>query len=185
MPCFQTQKFSVSSHSQQLFKRSKQTLKANVKHLGGIQIHPFGFGNSEEVIRAPEKKNSDMNTVVEGNWRNNPNQFVDVQIETIDRFILESKINRVDFLKIDTEGFEIQVLEGAENALKDGLFSFIQVEVGMNNKNSYHTDFESVKKKLERFNYYLFKVYNQVHEWPTKKKFLRRCDLVFIHESVA
>ena len=42
------------------FPTTFQTLKANVKHLGGIQIHPFGFGNSEEVIRAPEKKNSDM-----------------------------------------------------------------------------------------------------------------------------
>jgi hypothetical protein len=43
---------------------------------------------------------------------------VDSQITTIDDFVAQQNINRVDFIKIDTEGYEAKVIEGARDTIK-------------------------------------------------------------------
>lgn len=58
-----------------------------------------------------------------------------VQVNTLDNFCSENHISRIDFLKIDTEGYEMKVLQGAENLLKTGKISAIQFE--FNNMNIY------------------------------------------------
>jgi FkbM family methyltransferase len=44
-------------------------------------------------------------------------QSVDVNMTSIDAYVLHQKLTKVDFIKIDVEGFEMEVLSGAENAL--------------------------------------------------------------------
>ncbi len=60
----------------------------------------------------------------------NENAFrtVIAKITTIDRFIEENQISYVDILKIDVEGFELEVLHGARNALVKGEIRIIQLE---------------------------------------------------------
>lgn len=43
---------------------------------------------------------------------------IEVELSTLDQFISDQQIERVDFLKIDTEGCEKFVLRGAENLIK-------------------------------------------------------------------
>ena len=50
------------------------------------------------------------------------------QVTTLDKFIEEKEIIRVDILKIDVEGFEFEVLRGARNSLTRGKFGVIQLE---------------------------------------------------------
>ncbi len=63
-------------------------------------------------------------------FQKNKNTFrtVTAKITTIDRFIEENKISYVDILKIDVEGFELEVLHGARNALVKGEIRVIQLE---------------------------------------------------------
>src|SRR5580704_8550002 len=49
-----------------------------------------------------------------------------VECITIDAFMAESGIDRVDLLKIDTEGHDLAVLKGARNALRDRRIKMIQ-----------------------------------------------------------
>lgn len=51
-----------------------------------------------------------------------------VQVSTVDCFLAEQGIERVDLLKIDTEGFEMDVLIGAAQALQEGRVRVIQFE---------------------------------------------------------
>jgi FkbM family methyltransferase len=41
-----------------------------------------------------------------------------VSIITLDEFIFQNKIKRVDFIKIDAEGYEKQIIKGARNTIK-------------------------------------------------------------------
>lgn len=48
----------------------------------------------------------------------NKARFIQVQTQTIDNFCKKEKINKVDFIKIDVEGYEEFVIEGARNILE-------------------------------------------------------------------
>jgi FkbM family methyltransferase len=41
-------------------------------------------------------------------------QMMDIEITTLDIFVQKHSIQHIDYLKIDTEGYEINVLKGAE-----------------------------------------------------------------------
>jgi FkbM family methyltransferase len=45
-------------------------------------------------------------------------EMVTVNIDTVDNFCLQRNIESINLLKIDTEGFEINVLKGSEKLLK-------------------------------------------------------------------
>lgn len=107
-----------------------------------------------------------------------------VRVETIDGFCAENGIDRIDFLKIDTEGHDLEVLKGAATMLGSGHIVAIQVEAGMNPENSLHVPFEALKAFLEGHGYRLFGFYDQVNEWPTKQLHLRRANPMFVSAEV-
>lgn len=47
------------------------------------------------------------------------NRKESVEMITIDNFIKENNIKKVDFIKIDTEGYEKQIIQGARNTIKE------------------------------------------------------------------
>ncbi|MDG5469921.1 FkbM family methyltransferase [Deltaproteobacteria bacterium IMCC39524] len=55
---------------------------------------------------------------------------IDFQLTSLDLFCEMEKITKIDFLKIDTEGNELNVLKGAEQILADGKIKIIQFEFG-------------------------------------------------------
>jgi len=55
-------------------------------------------------------------------------QRVDVSVTTLDDFCRDQAITRVDFLKIDTEGHELEVLRGATGLLARGGLPVVQFE---------------------------------------------------------
>ena len=67
---------------------------------------------------------------------------IDVEVDTVDRYCTANDIERIDFLKIDVEGFEEEVLKGATTMLKNqqvGLVLFelrqtILASIGKNGK---------------------------------------------------
>jgi len=56
-----------------------------------------------------------------------------VEMITGDEFMRKNGIEAIDFLKIDTEGFDLQVLKGFENHLRTGSVKVIQFEYGLIN----------------------------------------------------
>jgi FkbM family methyltransferase len=56
---------------------------------------------------------------------------VTIQTETLDNFCRNNNIDRIDFLKIDVEGFEYNLLLGASGMLSSRKIRFIQFEFGV------------------------------------------------------
>ena len=46
------------------------------------------------------------------------NKIIEIDTVLLDDIVKELKVNRIDFLKIDVEGAELDVLKGAEESLK-------------------------------------------------------------------
>jgi FkbM family methyltransferase len=53
-----------------------------------------------------------------------------VRVTTIDQFCDENGVGTIQFLKIDTEGQEMEVLQGASRMIQEGRIDFIQFEFG-------------------------------------------------------
>ncbi len=57
-------------------------------------------------------------------------QSEEIEIKTLDSFCTDKGISHIDFLKLDVEGHEIKVLDGAKAMLNAGSIDFIQFEFG-------------------------------------------------------
>ena len=76
-----------------------------------VELHPFALGNSEEVVRfAMSPENTGLTYVkTEGDGTGRQ-----VLVRTLDSFAL----SQIDFLKIDCEGYEYFILQGAEETVR-------------------------------------------------------------------
>jgi FkbM family methyltransferase len=55
-------------------------------------------------------------------------EVLDVQTSTIDRYCSENSIDRIDMVKIDTEGNDLRVIQGATELLRRGKLGIVQFE---------------------------------------------------------
>jgi FkbM family methyltransferase len=91
---------------------------------------------------------------------------------------------RISYLKIDTEGGDLNVLRGATGLLSGQRIDLIQVEAGLSQANTTHVPFAALKEFLQKYNYHLFGIYEQVNEWTENLACLRRADLVFASSDI-
>lgn len=104
--------FEPTNESFQLLCKTKAL--NNVK-VGGIHPVPKGLSDSEcEMFISISNNNSLANSFVFK--QDNLNEKISVT--TIDNFVEEKNLTRVDFIKADIEGAEREMLKGATNTLK-------------------------------------------------------------------
>jgi FkbM family methyltransferase len=89
-----------------------------------------------------------------------------ITIDTLDNYCLRKGIDKIDLLKIDTEGYELKVLKGAEIFISEKKVSFIYCEVGFNESNTRNTSFEKLTTYLAERDYYFYALYHiDSHDW--------------------
>ena len=105
-----------------------------------------------------------------------------ISINTLDAYCKANNINKIDLLKIDTEGFEINVLKGASEMLQSGKISFVYCEVGFQNTNKRNTYLSELTEYLADKKYYFFGLYQvDYHDW---KRGNGLGNALYIHNSV-
>ena len=87
-----------------------------------------------------------------------------VQVDTLDEFTEEHGIARIDLLKTDTEGFDHQVLMGAERLLGGRRIDFVLVEVNFAERDQSHSSFATISRALGAHGYTPIGFYD-VHWW--------------------
>ncbi|MGV0795030.1 FkbM family methyltransferase [Mycolicibacterium sp. XJ1819] len=103
---------------------------------------------------------------------------------TASEFCSEHNIDTVNLMKVDTEGYDLEVLKGAEDLIKEHRIDLIQVEAGMNPENDFHVPYADFVGYLEGFGYRLLGIYDQSHEWPNQAPNLRRANIAFMSEKL-
>ncbi len=102
-----------------------------------------------------------------------------VRVTTVDRFVAEQGLGRIDLLKVDAEGFDLEVLKGAEETLTRGGVGFVLAEVAFHRDSARHVLFDEVRDFLVPKGFAVFGIYDQQPEWSGEKK-LRYANVCFI-----
>lgn len=101
-----------------------------------------------------------------------------ITISTLDSFCAEENINNIDLLKTDTEGFDLEVVKGAEAMLRARQIQFILAEVTFQLENTYHTSFFRLAEYLHSLGYYFAALYD--HDVGTSSQpTLASCNALF------
>jgi len=103
--------------------------------LSNVEIQPFALGEQDTVgdFYVPPKGDSGIGSFVEGHVQN-PTEMRKLAIRRGDAFFRERNI-RPGLMKIDTEGFEWQVLRGLSDVLHEHR-PFIVIEIGDSSKHA-------------------------------------------------
>ncbi|OGZ71031.1 MAG: hypothetical protein A2904_01460 [Candidatus Staskawiczbacteria bacterium RIFCSPLOWO2_01_FULL_33_9] len=119
------------------FEPSKETfviLEENLKNHKNIKLYNFGFGeDNKQTVLYSDKKGSGLASLYDRKLEYHGitmDQRENVTIKRLDDFCRENNIEHINFLKMDVEGNELNILKGAEKMIKLGTVDFIQFEFG-------------------------------------------------------
>jgi FkbM family methyltransferase len=140
--------YSKKIHSFEPDKTHFTCLTRNVSQY--VHIDPkmiaLGDNNKETVALSADNFTQSKRVIGEGS----------IQLHTVDEFSFEE----VDLIKIDVEGFEMKVLKGAENTLKQCQFLMIELN---NNSKKYQSSNIEIENYLNDFGFRTL-----INIWPDK-----------------
>lgn len=95
-----------------------------------------------------------------------------IKLDTIDSFCHEHKIEKIDLLKVDVEGFEDSVFLGAKNYLLNNKIKYIQFEISEMPLKSIGKNSQDIFDILHRCKYkvYRFNLEKQIFEGPISER---------------
>ena len=162
------------------FVRLKNNLATRNFHL--IQ-KALGDKNESITIKINDDNRADNNSLLPKNQPFESDKMETLEVVTLDFFLEKNRISQVDFLKIDTEGFDLFVLKGARESLESGKINFIYVECGLDPSNEYHVHLSEFVRYLSEFNYSLIGIY----QTDLRKVFnkMHFSNALFCHQSVS
>lgn len=161
-------------------------LKETVAKYPNVHAHCIGLGThdgksllftneaTEGNSLLPVK--ADLPETLIGSW-NRPVGTSEVEIRQLDTFCNENGIDRIDVLKLDSQGYELQILEGAAKMLAANRIGCIFTEVTFVDIYEGQTRFEDIYQLLHGHGFRLVDFYEKKRH---QEGFLKWCDVLFI-----
>jgi FkbM family methyltransferase len=132
------------------FEPSERAFEVLAQNLGGhedVQLFDFGFGDKEELVTLhSDYQTSGLASVYErrlDHFGIRMGHAEQIRLRTLDHFCKDEAVEHINFLKLDVEGHELKVLDGAQGLIDANGIDFIQFEFGGCNIDSrtYFQDF--------------------------------------------
>lgn len=137
-----------------IYDRLQKNISLN--NLSSLKIENLAISDRKETLsfKMPNNQNSGGVRMRKKENKNEYNADLNVQAITLDEYLSQNNIQKVDMIKIDVEGFELNVLKGAENTLANFRPKmFIEIDDQMLKEQN--SSAESILKWLESKNYKL------------------------------
>ncbi|MEW6772890.1 MAG: FkbM family methyltransferase [Bacteroidota bacterium] len=142
---------------QSMFYTLKQNVDLNSHLRNKIICVNKGLGNKKVILPIYDEQNN----INEGLFSIHQKNFIhskkiqDIEIDTLDNFVNENYLDRIDFIKIDVEGHELYVLQGGIDAIKK-FHPKLMIEMSEKNFNAAGYSKIDIFKLLEDMGYSIF-----------------------------
>jgi FkbM family methyltransferase len=154
------------------YEMLRETISIN--RCENIETHPLAISDKIGIseIYKFDQRNHTLNSLGRVKiGETSPSYIETIRTETIDNFCQIKFLSKIDLLKIDVEGFEYDVLRGAENMLKTSSIKYIQFEISKMPLESLGKSADKIFDLLHSYGYktYKFNAVKEYFEGPIQK----------------
>lgn len=100
-----------------------------------------------------------------------------LKTDTLDNVIKQNNISDINFIKIDVQGSELDIFEGAQKMFKNNFIEFILIELSLREYNKGTPDFFQYLNYMEKKGFYPFDIF-EIHEWENR---VFQFDVLFVN----
>lgn len=154
-------------HSFEPYPTAYSNLTNTAKQYSDVYTHNLALSDNNLpsifFVNKSKATNSLLKPVVTNSFIDKhaiPETQIEVKQNTLDNIVLEKNISFIDILKIDVQGGELKVLEGAQNTLSQKKVKYILTEIwflaGYERQPLYH----DIASYLSNFGFKPFGIYN-------------------------
>lgn len=137
-----------------------------------ITYWKFPFYKESTVLQFHyfENYNNELSSIYDGGekWEGLPKKTKSVQTTTLDEYCGMKDLSYVDYLKVDTEGSDLDVLLGALKMLSENKIGIIQIEYSEHWQRGNHT-WQELKSIAEKYGYKIYR-YIDRNFWGEKSE---------------
>ena len=161
-------------------------LKARYGGYKNVYFAQVAFGSRCEMTSMRLHTNSELNSLIADQTRATDltGQTELVTVETIDSFCCHRAINHIDLLKIDVQGWELEVLRGAKTMLSQDLVRFVIAEVGFRKSDTDVQPFAELNEFM-RINRFEFCGFYDTYRYGPAKQFVSFSNALYVNLNCA
>jgi len=145
-----------------------KTLTENTASRKRIKTFNCAFGDRDHGMQINLAEDSTASSIT----HYKTSRVEDISVRTLDAFVRSNAIQQIDFMKIDTEGYELEVLAGAEQMLRDQRIHILYIEAAPYRTERHFVSFAEITEQMLKHHYDLFGIYEQQPHWSGKTSVL-------------
>lgn len=141
-------------------------LQEQTAHERNVFAWNYALGAEEGRLPFFENTNSDMSSFLklgDDGWGSVHRQN-EVEVMTVDRFLAKHHIKTVDVLKSDTQGYDLEVFKGADQAMRDGRIKLLFTELTFSNLYAGTPRFDELYRYVMDRGFRLVSIYEFTHQ---------------------
>jgi len=163
-----------------------------LKDKPNITLHPFGLYKENctlDIYNDSNNPNNQISSVYADGlvdfYATTALQRSKIEVKTLDSFCGENGISSIDFIKIDVEGAELSVLQGAENMIRNNGLKIVQFEFNDFNISS-RTFMQDFYKLLKGYHFFRItgKGLKNMGAYSTNHEIFKYQNILAVHKSV-
>lgn len=149
---------------------------------GRIQCLNLALGAENGLARMRVSANSELSSVITGE-EDDPGIVEEVAMRRLDGLARELGVDGIDLLKIDTEGFELQVLKGAEELVAAGGVSAVYAECRFSRNKVKQVLFQDLDAYLVGCGY-IFSGFYEIYRWGPGRRYAAFANGLWIRQDL-
>lgn len=172
-------------HAFEPFQASFEQLTRNTAHLQGVIPNQLGLADANGTRQFHANQTPSTNSLFPattqalqgtGGERFKSTALVSIDLVTLDTYALDHDLQQIDILKLDVQGAEPQVLQGAAHLIQSGAIHLIFTEIMVA---PFYEGQQHLHQALQMYDQLGFRLYN-FYDLSAFEGPLRQLDAIFI-----